>query len=32
MAKPLLKFPNDSKAILLCMGLFSTFLSDGRPS
>ena len=26
------KFSNDSNAILLCMGLFSTFLSDGRPS
>ncbi|MBP1096849.1 hypothetical protein ACVWW6_001014 [Bradyrhizobium sp. USDA 3311] len=29
MAKPLLRFPNDSNAILLCMGLFSHFLSDG---
>ncbi len=26
------KFPNDSNAVLLCMGLFSHFLSDGRPA
>lgn len=24
------KFSNDSKAVLLCMGLFLSFLSDGR--
>jgi hypothetical protein len=26
------KFPSDSNAILLCMGLFSHFLSGGRPA
>ncbi len=25
------KIPNDSNAILLCMGLFSTFLSGSQP-
>ncbi|MGY3031990.1 hypothetical protein ACVIIV_001160 [Bradyrhizobium sp. USDA 4354] len=27
-----LKFLNDSNAVLLCMGLFSHFLSVGRPA